>query len=348
MNYEVSFEEVKNKCKFIDVRSPQEFEQGSISGAINIPILDNNERAKVGMAYKQLSKNKARVLGVEIVASKLPKIVEEIITLKKENPHLVAYCARGGYRSASISSLCTSIGINVFKLENGYKGYRKFILENTPKICNEVTFVMLHGNTGVGKTEILHKLKSLGLDVLDLEGAANHRGSLLGNIGLGNCSTQRAFESDVFYQLDNIKSKYVFVEAESKQIGKIVIPDCIFSRMRNGLHIFIEADLNYRAKILKCDYMQSKDWLEESLQSLELLRRYLSNEKVDSLQSILKTGNFEEVAIELMKNYYDPMYTHKSNKYDYDYVFNAINSSAEVAKDINEWLINNFFLTKID
>lgn len=337
---EISYTEIKNKCLFIDVRSSGEFAEGAIPGAVNIPILDDEERRIVGTAYKQLSKNEARRLGVEFVSPKLLSMFDKILELKKEYPYLVVYCARGGYRSTAFASIFSAIGINLFKLADGYKGYRKYISEAIPEINENVKYIVVHGNTGVGKTDILIELKNMGYDILDLEAAANHRGSLLGSIGIGECNTQKSFEANIFEQLDKIKSKYVFIEAESKKIGKVVIPDCIFSKMKSGLHIFIDADLNYRAKSLKKDYVLNENWIEESINTIESLRRYISNEKVDYLQSILKQAKFEEVAKELMINYYDPMYMNKANEYEYSAKFRAEISAVKTAEEINKWFEN--------
>lgn len=333
----VSYEEVKDKAVFIDVRSPGEFAEGSIYGAINIPILDDDERKIVGTTYTQDSKIEAKRLGIKFVSPKLPRIFDQIIELKKREQFLVVYCARGGYRSSAFASIFSAIGVNLFKLTDGYKGYRKYILENMPKLNEDITYIVIHGNTGVGKTDILYELKEVGLDILDLEGAANHRGSLLGSIGIGQCNPQKVFEADIFNQLVNIKSKYVFIEAESKKIGNAVIPDCIFNKMKSGLHINVDASVDYRVKSLKKDYILNENWIGESIKAVDLLRKYISNEKVDYLQDILRQGNFEEVCKELMVNYYDPMYMHKANEYDYAGKFVAENSAKETALEIKEW-----------
>lgn len=359
---EISYSEIKNNCIFIDVRSPGEFKEGSIPNSVNIPILDNEERKIVGTTYKQHSKNEARRLGIEFVSPKLLKMFDEVMDLKKLESYLVVYCARGGYRSTAFASIFSSIGLNLFKLADGYKGYRKYVLETLPKINEKVNYIVVHGNTGVGKTDVLMELKRLGYDVLDLEGAANHRGSLLGSIGIGECNSQKNFEANIFEQLNFTKieksvwnepidlsdyindkkiiegSRYVFVEAESKKIGKSVIPDYIFDKMKSGLHIFIDADLDYRAKSLKKDYVLNENWIEESAKAFELLRKYLSSEKVNYLLDMLKESNFEEVAKELMVNYYDPMYMNKANEYKYVAKFKSEVSAQRTAEEISEWM----------
>lgn len=359
---EINYSEIKHKCIFIDVRSPEEFNDGAITNAINIPILDDEERKIVGTAYKQIGKNEARRLGIEFVSPKILSMFDRVMELKKLESYLVVYCARGGYRSTAFASIFSSIGINLFKLEDGYKGYRKYISETLPKLNENIKYIVVHGNTGVGKTDILIELKKLGHNILDLEAAANHRGSLLGSIGIGECNSQKTFESNIYEQLkyisdkdiipddncnhsDNVsneknadKIRYVFIEAESKKIGKVVIPDYIFTSMKSGIHIFIDADLNYRAYSLKEDYVLNENWIEESAKAFEALRRYLSNEKVEYLLAMLKQSNFEEVAKELMINYYDPMYMNKANKYDYAAKFKAEISAAVTAEEIGKWI----------
>ncbi len=359
---EVNYCDIEHNCIFIDVRSQKEFKDGAIPNSINIPILDDEERRIVGTAYKQLSKNDARRLGLEFVSPKLLEFFDKITELKKKESYLVVYCARGGYRSTAFASIFSSIGINLFRLIDGYKGYRKYISENLPKLNEGIKYIVVHGNTGVGKTDILTELKKLDFNILDLEAAANHRGSLLGSIGIGECSTQKTFESSLFEQLRQIKNKaklnnkydstnnifedennnkkpiYVFVEAESKRIGNSVVPDYIFLSMKSGLHIFIDADVDYRVKSLKKDYILNENWIEESTNALETLRKYLSNEKVDNLIAMLIQSKFEEVAKELMINYYDPMYMNKANEYEYEARFNAEISAENTALDIKRWM----------
>jgi tRNA 2-selenouridine synthase len=359
---EINYSEIKHKCTFIDVRSPQEFNDGAIPNAVNIPILDDEERKIVGTAYKQLSKNEARRFGVELVSPKILNMFDRILELKKLESYIVVYCARGGYRSTAFASIFSSIGINLFKLTDGYKGYRKYISETLPKLSENIKYIVVHGNTGVGKTDILIELKKMGHNILDLEAAANHRGSLLGSIGIGECNSQKTFETNIYEQLNYIddinkmsdenfefsdnkdkeksieKAKYVFIEAESKKIGKVVIPDYIFTSMNSGIHIFIDADLDYRAISLKKDYVLNENWIEESAKAIEALRKYLSNEKVDYLLTMLEQSNFEEVAKELMINYYDPMYMNKANAYEYAAKFKAEISAVKTAEDIVKWI----------
>ncbi len=333
----VQYEEVKNNTCFIDVRSPKEYKEGTIEGAVNVPLFTEEERRKIGTAYKQKSVEEARRLGVKFVSFKIVDLYDKIEELKKKNDNITAFCARGGYRSTFFANSFTSIGMKISKLYGGYKQYRKTVIEQTKKINEEVTYIVLHGNTGVGKTEILHILEEKGLDVLDLEGAANHRGSLMGSIGLGECNTQKTFESKIYHKFDNIKSQYVFVEAESRRIGKVVIPKYIHEKMKRGIHIYIDADVNHRISVLKDDYLLNNNWVDESIESVKRMKKYISKKKMNKLIKKLQDEDFDCVCKELMLNYYDPMYQHKSKTYDYALTLDNIKSSEYAANRIIKW-----------
>lgn len=333
----VEYEKVKDHTLFIDVRTSEEYQQDTIEGAINLPLFTEEQRAAIGTAYKQRSVEEARRLGVEFVSTRILYLYDEIVKLKKINKDITAFCARGGYRSTFFSSAFSAVGVRISKLSGGYKQYRKIVREQLPQINDKITYIVVHGNTGVGKTEILHVLRQRGLDMLDLEGAANHRGSLLGGIGLGECSSQKSFESKIFHQFESRKTNYVFVEAESKRIGRVMVPPYIHEKMKEGIHIFIDADIDYRVNILKKDYMQNDMWMNESIQNIKRMNKYISGEKINELILQVKNKNFDLVAKELMLNYYDPMYQHKSNTYEYALTLNNITSSEEAADHIIEW-----------
>jgi tRNA 2-selenouridine synthase len=338
----LDYKDIDNDFLLIDLRSPKEYEEATIPGAINIPIFTNEERRDIGFVYVNESVEKAKKMGVEAVSRKLPTIYEQVTKLDKEYKKLIFFCARGGMRSSSICSLFNTLGINAFKLNSGYKGYRKFINENLIKVNQDVKYIVLHGKTGVGKTEILKELAIRGYDVLDLEYAANHRGSLLGTVGLGEPRSQKAFESIVYEILLNRKSDYVFVEAESKRIGNIVIPDFIHNNMRAGTHLLIEAQLDFRAKLLSKEYTKEKDCKEEINNALNYLGKYISEENVIKYKTLVEENAFEEVAIELMEKHYDPMYQSEIKKYKYDIVIDL----EEIGKSCD--IIERWFLKEID
>lgn len=263
--------------------------------------------------YIQESIEKAKKLGVEAASKHLPRIYEEITSLEKQYDRLVLFCARGGMRSSTLVSLLAPLGVNAYKLTGGYKGYRAYINEELPGAISNVKFVVIHGNTGVGKTKILKGLKSMGKDVLDLEECANHRGSLLGSVGMGSPNSQKMFESLVFENLKNRRSDLVFVEGESKRIGRVIIPEFLFQAMEAGIHIKVEADMDYRVNNILEEYVGKNN--DEIIEALNLLRKHISSKKIDKYIQMINAGSFEEVIRELMIKYYDPMYENK--QYDF-------------------------------
>jgi tRNA 2-selenouridine synthase len=319
----------------IDLRSPNEYESATIPRAINIPIFSNKERELIGTVYKNESIDKAKKIGVQVVSEKLPSIYEEVSKLDKEYNNLVFFCSRGGYRSSSLVALFKSIGINAIKLDNGYKGYRKYINDNLPSIVKDIQFVVLYGNTGTGKTDILKELEYQGMDVLDLEGCANHRGSLLGSVGLGKQNSQKMFESLVYDALSKRKTNLVFVEGESRRIGRDMIPIYIYEAMNDGIGIKIQATMENRVHNLSKDYVHDTD--NELISSLNNLRKYLGDNNIDKYIELIENHGYKEVIEELMIKYYDPMYEHKNR--NYKKIFNN-NNAEETAKEIIKWSEN--------
>lgn len=315
---EISYEDIDNNkidssYIIIDVRSPGEFKSETIPGAINIPIFSDEEREIIGTAYIQDSIDNAKKLGIEAASRKLPEIYEKVSELDKQYDNLVFFCARGGFRSRSLVCLFKSIGIDAIKLDGGYKGYRKYINENLPKIVEGINFVVLYGNTGTGKTDILKSLEEKGKDILDLECCANHRGSLLGGVGLGSSHTQKMFEGLVYEALKNRKSNLVFTEGESKRIGRVVMPDFLFNTIKSGINIKIEAEIDYRIENILRDYVDGTD--EELIKAIDYLRGKLGDKNVERYNELILAHDYEPVIEELMIKYYDPLYEYKDREY---------------------------------
>lgn len=317
----------------IDVRSPSEYASETIPGAINIPIFSDDERKLVGTTYVQQSTEKAKKIGMEAAARKLPDIYEQISELDKKYDKLILFCARGGFRSSSLVSLFMTIGVNIFKLDKGYKGYRSFINENLPKVIKGITFVVLYGNTGTGKTDILKSLEEKSQDILDLEGCANHRGSILGGVGLGNQNTQKMFESLIYKSLRNRKTDIVFVEGESRKIGKVIIPNYIYEVMDRGINLCINSDIEIRIDNVLRDYVHGTD--KELITSLNYLRKQLSHKVIDEYIQMINLDDYRTVIKNLMIEYYDPHYEYKNRKYRS--IFKNVDSSV-TADNIIKWI----------
>ncbi|HHV39399.1 MAG TPA: tRNA 2-selenouridine(34) synthase MnmH [Tepidimicrobium sp.] len=316
----------------IDVRSPNEYNLETIPSAINIPIFNDNERKLIGTTYTQESIEQAKKLGVKAAAKKLPHIYDRIATLNRKYNNLIFFCARGGFRSSSLVSLFKTLGIHAYKLDGGYKKYRKYINKALPEIIKGVKFIVLYGNTGTGKTHILETIKGMGHDVLDLEGCANHRGSLLGSVGLGKPNTQKMFESMLYESLKNRKTNIVYVEGESKRIGRVIIPNFIYDAINNGIAIKIEASIETRIDNILEDYVHETD--KELIDALNQLRRYIGNKLIDRYIDMVQKSKYRGVAKELMIKYYDPLYEYKNRTFNETF-YNENNE--ETAKQIVEW-----------
>lgn len=320
----------------IDVRSPSEFKSENVPGSINIPIFDDEQRELIGKTYIQESPELAKKIGIDVASKRLPDIYDQVSKLDKEYDKLVFFCARGGFRSSSLVSLFMTIGVNSFKLDKGYKGYRKYINDNLPEVIKNVKFVVLYGNTGTGKTDILKSLKDSGRDILDLEGCANHRGSILGGVGLGDQSTQKTFESLIYKSLKERRTNLVFVEGESKKIGKVVIPEYIYSVMNEGVNLCIETNLEIRIDNILRDYVHGTD--EELISALNYLRQQLGHEIIDKYIEMINKDQYREVIGDIMVKYYDPHYEYKNRQYIH--IFDNIESHI-TANNIIEWIEDN-------
>ncbi|MDP4091336.1 MAG: tRNA 2-selenouridine(34) synthase MnmH [Bacillota bacterium] len=335
----IDYRDTLGECLFIDVRSPGEYEEATIPGAVNIPLFSDEERHTIGYVYVNESVERAKYMGIEAVSKKLPQIFMEVTKLKDKSKKLVFFCARGGMRSGSICALLNSIGEESFKLSGGYKGYRSFINEQLPKVNEGIAYVVLHGKTGCGKTQMLRDLEEKGCDILDLEYAANHRGSLLGTVGLGRQRSQKAFESIIYESLKNRKSNLVIVEGESKRIGNVIVPDYIFKSMEKGIHVLVEGSMEYRKNIIITEYTRYGSSKSEILEGLECLKRYISSERIDGFKRSICSEDFESVAEDLMLKYYDPMYMNEIKKYSYGLVLDK-DDIGENSSALEQWYKN--------
>ncbi|MGL5377756.1 MAG: tRNA 2-selenouridine(34) synthase MnmH [Cetobacterium sp.] len=298
----------------IDVRTPKEFEEEGIPGAINIPLLLDDERIDVGTAYKQVSPEKAKELGVEAIAKRLPDIFREV--QKQAKGRIVFYCARGGMRSGSMSALFSALGYTTWKLDGGYRDYRQYILKTTPTYNKDVKYFILHGKTGIGKTKILNALEEKGYSVLDLEKMADHKGSFFGGVCESREQSQKRFDSLIFDFLYKNKPDYVIAESESKRIGNVYVHEDIFKSLGEGTHLALETTIKNRVEIINEDYAGAT--VEELQRCLDKVSRYVSEEKYAEYSELLKNKKIDELSEILMVNYYDPLYQKSIDKYNYD------------------------------
>lgn len=322
----------------VDVRSPKEYKEDHIPKSINIPLLDDDERAIIGTLYKQVGKEEAIEKGYEIVNPKIDKIKEDFINAKQDKK-LVIYCFRGGMRSTTLMNFLNSNNIEAYKLEGGYKNYRKYVLDFL-KDLSYFKFIVLHGHTGVGKTELLLELEKEGKRILDLEEYAANSGSVFGEIYYKKESpSQKYFETQIFDNLYGAKEagiRELYMESESKKIGRCTLSTEFHEKMVEGEHIFVEASLESRVKRCVDDYTR-KCWDNDDklIIAINKLKDTIGKQKVEELCNYTKEKNYTAIATFLMKHYYDPLYQHSINKYEYIKTVNSDNVKVAVKEILN-------------
>lgn len=311
-----------NAC-FFDLRSPQEFAEGSIPGAVNVPIFSNEERVEIGILYKQKGAETAKTRGLEIASAKLPSIIQNIKDVSGDRK-VIVYCWRGGMRSRSIATILHLMGIPVYQLSDGYKAYRQYVLSKLSNYDILPCFVVLHGLTGTGKTILLKELGRRGLPVIDLEGMANHRGSVFGRIGKGQSISAKNFDAMILETLDAYqKERYVIIEAESKRIGNIYVPECVMKSMEHGLHILLTASLQTRVQRLLDEYLHIEPETcadHDIALGLDMLQSRLGKAKTAELKEMLQQKNYHALVEILLLGYYDPLYNYSeqdAHKFDF-------------------------------
>lgn len=308
------------KPVFIDVRSPGEFAESHIPGAINVPLFSNEERAHVGTTFKIKGQNPAMWLGMELVSGKIPSLMSSIKKEVEEGREPVIYCWRGGMRSKSVASFAEMSGINAHRLTGGFRHYRQWVLEQLNESLLPERFVVLHGMTGVGKTTILHKLKEKGFPILDLEACAGHRGSVFGGIGT-TVHNQKTFEHLLFHSLVKLKGlPYVFMEAESKRIGKAIQPDFLLEAKRKGVHILLETTVEHRAERTFQDYVEpyqeDPDFQQKVFEALSPILKRFTPEQKQQILAFTENKQYKTLILYLFTHYYDPRYNHKLEEYE--------------------------------
>lgn len=326
----------KENVVFIDVRSPAEYEKDAIPSSINVPILDNEQRAQVGKIYQEIGPKEARLLAVKLVSPNLPEKIDKIRKIA-DNKEIVLYCWRGGLRSKAMCELLGLAGIHSFRLLGGYKAYRKHINHYFNGSLN-YNFIVLYGLTGVGKTEILRKLHTKGVPTLNLEDLAVHRGSVFGSVGLSQQPSQKKFETALYTVLNQYQdNQFIFVEGESRKIGKLVIPEQVFNSMQRGKRVLVYDLISNRVNRILQEYTKG---LNHNIRQLEIaiknLQRRIGKSKVEELIALLQQENFTEVIKELLVNYYDKLYRHPDKPSDeYDFCVSAQSIENAVAQLIN-------------
>lgn len=292
----------------IDVRAPAEWAEDHIPGAINLPVLDDAERAQVGTIYKQVNPFTARKLGAALVARNAATHLQGPLADKSGAWRPLVYCWRGGQRSGSFASILTQVGWRVELVAGGYKAFRALVVDALYNQPVRSPVVVLDGNTGSAKTEVLALLAARGVQVIDLEGLARHRGSLFGAMPGGQPS-QKGFETALAMELARLDpARVVVVEAESSKVGNCRLPPELWKAMVSAPRVAIAATLEARAEYLVRAYGDLIADEGRLAGVIAQLRHVHSAEVIAGWQALVVAGEYQALAAELMAQHYDPRY----------------------------------------
>ena len=300
----------------IDVRSPAEFAEDHVPGAINLPVLDDAQRAAVGTEYVQRSKFLARRSGAAMVARNIADHLEGGLADRDGSFQPLVYCWRGGQRSGAMVTVMDQVGWPVTLLEGGYQTWRRQVVAGLYDAPPALRIVLIDGPTGSGKTEILKRLSVHGIQTIDLEGLANHRGSLFGAMPDGQPS-QKAFESRLYDALQRLDpARPIVVEAESSRVGERTVPPGLWAAMGTGQVITLSAPLAARARHIVDTYVEIAADPERLDRALSRLPRHHARATVSEWRAMAARGEIEPLAGQLMAAHYDPAYARTSDRRD--------------------------------
>ncbi|MSQ50813.1 MAG: tRNA 2-selenouridine(34) synthase MnmH [Betaproteobacteria bacterium] len=301
--------------EIIDVRSPSEFAIDHIPGAVDHPVLDDEERARVGTLYKQVSPFDARKLGGILTARNIARHIEINFSSRPREWRPLIYCWRGGQRSGAMAHILSEIGWRVSRLEGGYQSYRRDVLARLETLPASLSLRVLCGPTGSGKSRLLHALAAKGAQVLDLEGIARHKGSVLGSMPGEPQPSQKWFESqvvDILRRMDH--SSPVWVESESRKIGAIQVPTALLMRIRASQCLRLEPPVTERVRFLIDEYphmLADPALLKGRLAQLSALQ---SAETMERWMRLIDSGAWNTLVRDLLENHYDPLYLRSMGK----------------------------------
>ena len=298
--------------EIIDVRTPAEFDDDHMPGAINAPVLDNAQRAEIGTLYKTAPFEATR-LGAAMVARNIAGHLDTLFADRPRQWRPLVYCWRGGKRSGSMTAWLNMIGWRARQLEGGYKTYRRHVLGQIDSLPGQFRYVVLTGRTGSGKTRLLWALAKADAQVLDLEGLSRHRGSLLGAWPGHDQPSQKTFESALVQALSAFDpSRPVFVEAESRRIGKITLPPALVDSYRRGACVDVRTPLAERIAFLLDDYAHLFDDKPAFKAQLDRLAILHGHETIARWHALIDAGSRPDLFHELITLHYDPAYARSS------------------------------------
>jgi len=297
----------------IDCRSPSEYAEDHIPGAISAPVLDDAERATVGTLYKQRSAFDAKKLGAALVAKNVARHVETLFAGKGRGWRPLVYCWRGGKRSGAMAHILREIGWEAETLPGGYREYRRGVVKTLEDLPSRFGFEVIHGPTGSGKSRLLAALRRAGAQVLDLEELAAHRGSVLGNLPDRPQPTQKWFESMLLHELGGLDAgRPVFVEGESRKIGQVRVPEALIAAMRASRCVMLDTAIEVRVTLLLEEYRHFVDNPAALEAQLDCLVGLHGRETIVRWKSLAARGAWRDFVALLLMEHYDPAYRRSS------------------------------------
>ena len=293
----------------VDARSPGEYAEDHLPGALNWPTLNDDERRQVGTEYKQVNAFEAKKRGAAMAARNIADHIErELMDAPKEWAPLL-YCWRGGKRSGSLGLILDQIGFRVSLVEGGYKAFRAALLADMPRQVQRLRWQVVCGTTGSGKTRLLHALAAQGAQVLDLEGLASHRSSVLGLLPGQPQPSQKGFDTRVWNALRQFDpQRVVYVESESKKVGNVAVPDSLMAAMRASDCLRLDLPMDERVKLLMQDYDFFVRDTAFFCQRLDTLVQVRGGDVVRQWKELAQSGRTAEVVQDLLERHYDPTY----------------------------------------
>ncbi len=301
--------------EIIDVRSEDEYAEDHLPGAINLPVLNNEERAKVGTIYKQIAPFEGRKIGAALVSRNISLHLEKYFYHKNKSYFPLIYCWRGGQRSNSLALVLSQIGWRVNIIEGGYQTYRTYVRQELDNLCLKFNYQILAGLTGTGKTYILKKIAERGIQILDLEALANHRGSLLGERIYELQPSQKMFESLLLQKLKTFNVEQdIWLESESNKIGQLHLPKVLWEKMKQGKCLEINLPKEFRINLILEEYQHLLKNPDILTKKLTILKSRYGTKKIQEWYELIKNKNWSQLVDNLLTYHYDPAYQRSLGK----------------------------------
>ena len=308
MPEKISFKpELLDSHCIVDVRTPLEFAEDRLPGAINVPILTNEERVEIGIIHKQSGPQQARKRGLELTCGRFAAMVDEIAGHAAGRPVLV-YCWRGGLRSQAMAILLETTGHAVYQLRGGYKAFRAQVIACFEQLTPPIPLIVVHGMTGTGKTTFINGLDQQKWTTIDLEGLACHRGSAFGSVGLEQTLSQKRFETLLWDAFRHAPvDRPIVLEGESPRIGAISLPGRLYEAMSAGIRVWCSASLETRVNRLAVEYAR-EEYREAMAAALLRIKKKLGGQCFAELSGMLAAWDVQGLGRGLIEYYYDKLY----------------------------------------